>query len=319
MNESKSNSPLVSVVIPVFNEEDNLAELYKRLLGLISLMPEHLFEILFVSDGSTDETNGLISKFHQQDSRFRGILLSRNFGHQAALSAGLANASGHIVAVIDGDLQDPPEFLAEMVSKLESGYDVVYGLRRKRKETWFKRLCYWSYYRILGKVSNIQIPQDAGDFCCMRRNVVDAINQQPENGRFIRGLRSWVGFCQTGIEYERNGRFSGSSKYSIRALIRLAYSGLFGFSSLPIKMMQFLGLAFSTVAIVIGLLYFVLAFTAKSPPGFPSLMISIWFLSGVQLFFMGLMGEYVYRTYQQSLRRSDYLVKEFIGIERDAS
>ncbi len=305
---------MLSIVIPVFNEEEIIEELHSRLVGLFDHLTPCRVEVVLVSDGSTDGSNDIIRRICASDPRFKAIFFSRNFGHQAAVSAGLIHASGDMVAIMDADLQDPPELIAEMVTEIRAGTDVVYGVRRKRKEDIMRRLCYWGFYRILGLVSNISIPMDAGDFCCMKKDVVTAINSQPENHRFVRGLRSWVGFRHKGIEYQRSGRFAGTTKYSFKALVKLAYSGIFGFSSLPIKIVQFLGLAFSSIALLVAVLYFFLAVAVDNPKGFSSLMISIWFLSGIHLFSAGIIGEYVYRAYEQTLKRSDYIIDTTIGL-----
>jgi dolichol-phosphate mannosyltransferase len=256
----------------------------------------------------------------EEDSLFKGILLSRNFGHQAAVSTGLAEARGSVIAVIDGDLQDPPEAIPLLVRALESGADAAYGVRRARKEGVFKRMAYAAFYRLLKAVSDIDIPLDAGDFACMTRNVVDAMLEMPERNRFLRGLRAWVGYRQVGVEYERAARFAGQPKYTLRKLFGLAYDGFFSFSRAPIRAMQFLGFGVSFSAISLALVYILWYLVASNrfPSGFATLTISIWFLAGVQLLFMGLLGEYVARACDEARRRPVALVREIVRNRRIA-
>ena len=302
-----------SLVVPVFNEAENLEELRRRVIPLLGSIGFDATEVLLVSDGSRDESEAMIRRFCSEDPRFRGIFLTRNFGHQAAVTTGLAEVRGSVIAVIDGDLQDPPEVLASLLEALAAGADVAYGVRRNRTESVVLRLAYWLFYRLQARLSSIQIPLDAGDFCCMRRCVVDAIGRLPETRRFVRGLRAWVGYRQVGVEYDRAPRYAGTSKYGIRSLLRLAYDGLFSFSDIPVKILQFLGFAVSGLALLVGLGYFLAVLFFDSPPGFPTLIISIWFLGGVQLLFLGVIGEYLHRTYEQSMSRPSAVVRERVG------
>jgi len=302
-----------SLVVPVYDEEANLPALRERVTKLLDGLDFATSEVLLVNDGSRDGSEALIRRYCAEDPRFRGVLLSRNFGHQAAVTAGLAEARGSVIAVIDADLQDPPEVLPDFVAALERGADVAYGVRRNRTEAATLRLAYWLFYRLQARLSSIQIPLDAGDFCCMRRRVVDAMARLPETRRFVRGLRAWVGFRQVGVPYARAPRHAGESKYGIRALLRLAYDGLFSFSDVPVKILQFLGFAVSGLALLVGFAYFLAFFFFENPPGFPTLIISIWFLGGVQLLFLGMIGEYLHRTYEQSMARPSAVVREVIG------
>jgi len=306
---------LLSIVVPVFNEEENLPELEARLRSAAESMEFRDYEFLLVSDGSTDRSEGMIRKLVARDPRFRGIFLTRNFGHQAAVSTGLAHARGSVVAIIDGDLQDPPEAIPLLLKALAGGADVAYGVRSKRKENALKRAAYFIFYRLLLVLSAIEIPLDSGDFSCLRRRVVDAMLELPERNRFVRGIRSWVGFGQVGVEYERAARFAGASKYTLRKLLALAYDGLFSFTRLPVRLIQFFGFVLSSTAILIALAYVVWYFVApeRFPAGFASLFVSIWFFSGVQLLCLGFVGEYVIRTYEESRARPVALVREVVG------
>ena len=301
---------LLSIVVPVYNEQENLEEMRRQLCGVIDKLDVDAAEVLFVSDGSTDGTEALVESFVRNDARIKGIFLTRNFGHQAAVSVGIDAALGSVVAVIDGDLQDPPEVLPALLEAIDQGADVAFGVRRHRKEGPFKRAAYWLFYRVLHSISSTEIPLDAGDFCCMTRRVVDAMKRLPETRRFVRGLRAWVGYKQVGVEYDRDQRYAGSPKYTPVKLFALAYDGLFAFSSAPVKMLQVLGFVAALVAAVVALVYLVLAVIVETPRGFPTLMVSIWFLAGVQLLSLGLLGEYVHRTYEESRRRPSALVRK---------
>jgi len=307
------NFTSISVVIPIYNEEEILPELRRRLVAVLNSININSSEIIFVSDGSTDSSETIITDMAAEDDRFCGIFLSRNFGHQAAISTGLSLAKGEIIAVLDGDLQDPPEVLLNMLDELSKGADVAYGIRLSRKEIFYKRLSYWLFYRIVKQLASIDIPLDAGDFACMKRNVVDAMHQLPEKRRFIRGIRNWVGFKHVSILYHRDRRFAGKPKMKFSNLVRFAFDGLFSFSDIPIKLIQIIGFLVSLFTFLIGILYFILSFIVDSPRGFPTLIISIWFLSGVQLFSLGLLGEYLHRTFDQSLGRPISIIRDKVG------
>lgn len=313
-------SKALSVVVPVFNEEANLPELRKRLKAVVEDLGFGKAEVLFVSDGSTDNSEEIIAEFVRGDGLFGAIFLTRNFGHQAAVSVGIATAVGDVVCVIDGDLQDPPEAIPQLLEVIDRGADVAYAIRTRRKESFFKRSAYAAFYRLLSRVSNIEIPLDTGDFCCMRRCVVDAMLRLPERNRFVRGLRAWVGFRQVGVPYERAARFAGLPKYTLWSLSKLAYDGLFSFTELPVKIMQFLGFAVSGAAMLVAVIY--AAWRCLSPGVFPSgfatLAISLWFIGGVQLLFLGVLGEYVVRTFDEVRRRPVALVREIMRHDNHA-
>jgi dolichol-phosphate mannosyltransferase len=300
--------PKLSIVIPVFNEFLVIPTLYKRCIEATEKWCDD-FEIIVVNDGSTDDTQSLLDKYHGQDRRWKTISLSRNFGHQAAFFAGLNYATGDYIAMIDGDLQDPPELLENFYLKLNEGYDVVYGIRRTRKESIVKRIFYSAYYKILSSFSEIDIPVDSGDFSMLRRDVLDHILKMQEHSLFIRGLRSWVGFRQYGYEYARDSRVAGEVKYTIKKLFQLAYNGLFSFSEFPIKLLTNLGIIIMTISIC----YSIYALVSKImypdiPQGFTTLAISIFMLSGVQLISIGIVGEYVVRIYNETRNRPLFII-----------
>ncbi len=311
----------VSVIVPCYNEEAVLPELFAR-LGAVADTWGLDYEVVCVDDGSRDRTWELLKARHLKDARWRGISFARNFGHQTAVSAGLTYAAGDAVVVIDADLEDPPEEIARLIDQWRDGYDVVYAVRQKRKEGPFKRLAYWFFYRLMARLVAFEIPLDSGDFCLINRRVVDTINAMPERNRFVRGLRAWSGFRQTGIAYERAARFAGSSKYSLGKLVKLATDGLFSFSTVPLRMATYFGLAVSACAFF-GVL-FTLAqkiFAAQfakiglaPSAGFPTIVISILFLGGVQLICLGILGEYIGRIYEEVKGRPLWIVRDSAGI-----
>ncbi len=307
----------ISIVAPLYNEKESIPSLIKRLNTLMDVTPLSI-EVVLVNDGSRDETAALMQQVALMDKRYHCIFLARNYGHQIALSAGLAKARGTIgVMVIDGDLQDPPELLTAFYEKYKEGYDVVYAVRTKRKENVFKKTAYLAFYRLLKSISYIDIPLDSGDFCFMSRRVVDVMNQMPEESRYMRGIRSWIGFEQIGIDYERSERAAGESKYSFRKLLQLAYDGIFNFSEFPIKLIKRVGYSavFASLVYLIYSIYRKLFFN-NVPQGFTATIFIIVFFSGIQLFFMGIMGEYLLRIFFQVKGRPLFVVKDEI-VERE--
>ncbi len=303
---------------PVFNEEAVVLEFYNRIKKVLEEAVDS-FEIIFVDDGSQDTTLQKLKDLHSSDSRIKVISFSRNFGHAMAISAGIEHASGDAVVVIDGDLQDPPEVVPEFLKKWEEGSQVVYGIRRKRKEWFGKRLAYWAFYRIFRKLafaSLNNVPLDAGDFCLMDRRVVEVIKNLPERNRFLRGLRSWAGFRQSGVEYERASRFAGSTKYPLRKLIKLAADGIFSFSYIPLRIATFFGLLVAAAAFagIIFVLYLRLVKGLVGTVGYYSTLISILFIGAIQLIGIGILGEYIARIYEEVKHRPLYVVKEKIGL-----
>jgi polyisoprenyl-phosphate glycosyltransferase len=322
LNNIEPFESLLSIVIPVFNEEENILQLYER---LVSAAPswDLAFEVILVDDGSSDQTLGLLRQLHQQDVRFKYISFSRNFGHQTAVSAGLRYTKGNVIAVMDADLQDPPEELYRFLNKWEEGYQVIYGIRTKRKENIFKRSAYHVFYRILAWCSSIDIPLDSGDFCVMDRSVVDWLNALPERNRFVRGLRSWVGYRQIGIPYERHMRLAGEVKYTFQKLLRLAFDGIINFSYRPLQISGTFGLLvclLSFIGIIFVVLHRILDFkifgySPQDVPGFTSLVLAVLFIGGVQLLTMGLFGEYLGRIFDEVKQRPLYIVKEQEGFK----
>lgn len=306
-----------SLVIPIYNEEKNIPELYRRVRAVIDQL-NGSSEILLINDGSRDQSLFLMRELHQQDARVCYLSLARNFGHQIAVTAGLNFARGQIVIVLDADLQDPPELIPDMIAAWRQGYQVVYAQRtRRRKEGWFKRLTAYTFYRILKQLADIDIPTDTGDFCLMDRQVVDLLNHMPERNRYIRGLRSWVGFRQTAVHFERSPRFAGQAQYTFRKSLALALDSLVSFSKVPLRLSTYLGLISATLALVMaGLVLYWRLYQPDSPvTGFATIAIAIFFLGAVQLISIGILGEYVGRIYEEVKGRPLYTLMEVGGLE----
>ncbi len=300
-----------SIVIPVFNEEAIIPELFRRTVRALETVTGD-FEIIAVNDGSEDRSLEALLECHRLDKRFKVLDLSRNFGHQEAVLAGMTFASGELVGIMDGDLQDPPESFPVFYQKLQTGYDVVYAVRRQRKESWYKKAAYWLYYRILYGIAEMKIPLDSGDFCLMRRHVTEAILKMPESSLFIRGLRFWVGFRQAGVEYDRDERQAGDTKYDLRRLLRLGYNGIFSFSDFPIKLLGRIGyFTIAGSAVYAVFLLYKRLFWAEVPEGFTTLILAIFFFGGVQLVSMRILGEYVGRIYKETRKRPLFIVREY--------
>jgi polyisoprenyl-phosphate glycosyltransferase len=304
------HKPELSVVIPVFNEEENIIVLHSRLTAVLE--ETHLdYEIIFVDDGSNDDSLNQLQNLSVKDKRVLVVELARNFGHQVAITAGLDHSQGKAIIVMDGDLQDAPEALPQFIAKWRQGYDVVYGIRERRKENWLKRIAYAGFYRLLRRVSNIEIPLDSGDFCIMDRRVVDLLRGMPERNRFIRGIRSWVGLNQIGLPIERHARVAGKPKYTFRRLMLLALDGLVSFSYLPLRIITILGFSISLLSIFAAVFYAVKRLmTGLGPPGFATLVVAVFFLAGVQLITMGVIGEYVGRIFEEVKQRPLYIVRK---------
>ena len=304
-----------SVILPVYNEEENLDALQKRIVKVfVNLKKE--YEIIFINDGSCDETKNILDGLHKKNKNIKIINFSRNFGHQTAVTAGLDFATGEEVAILDADLQDPPEILPKFFSKLEEGYDVVYAIRKKRKENIIKRITYSLFYKILHLIANVNIPLDSGDFCVLSQRMVKTIKSFPERNRFIRGLRSWAGFKQIGLEYEREKRLAGTSKYGLKKLLKLAFDGIFSFSFIPLQIMFILG-SLSLFLSVMGIFWaiYMKFFTTayNQVPGFATTTILIMFVGGLQLFSIGIMGEYMRRVYDEVKQRPQYIIESKSG------
>ena len=304
------HQPELSVVIPVFNEEENITVLHSRLTAVLEEI--HIeYEIIFVDDGSNDDSLNQLKNLSVRDNRVLVVELARNFGHQVAITAGLDYSQGKAVIVMDGDLQDPPEVLPEFIAKWRKGHDVVYGVRERRKESLLKRAAYAGFYRLLRRIATIEIPLDSGDFCIMDRRVVDLLISMPERNRFVRGIRSWVGLNQSGLPVERQARSAGKPKYTFARLLLLALDGLISFSYLPLRTITMLGFSISLLSIFAAVFYAVTRLvTGLGPPGFATLVVAVFFLAGVQLITMGVIGEYVGHIFEEVKQRPLYVVRK---------
>lgn len=310
--------PLLSIVIPCYNEEDVIEETIRQLMVFCSGLVDLEVELIFVDDGSRDHTRSLLKSYAALDARIRIIGFARNFGHQIAVTAGIDAACGDAVVLIDADLQDPPEVMHEMISKWREGYDVVYGTRSERPgDSLFKRATARGFYRFLNRLSDVSIPLDTGDFRLMSRPVVDTLRAMPERDRFVRGMVSWVGFKQTALPYKRAKRFAGVSKYPLSKMVRFASDGILSFSTKPLQMSVALGL-FSAFLALAGIFYALALrlFTNIWVEGWTGLIIAVLFLGGVQLICVGILGEYVGRIYNEVKNRPLYVVQEYLGFSK---
>lgn len=307
-------SPRVSILVPVYNEDVVLPELIARTLTVLNTLPGGPHELIFVDDGSSDGTFPILEAACANDPQITAIALSRNFGHQDAIAAALDYATGDAVVVMDGDLQDPPEAIPQFIEEYRRGYDVVYAIRTDRKEGLILRASYLLFYWTIRLLANINLPIGAGDFGLVSRRVADSLRAMPEQNPYLRGMRAWVGFAQKGVLVARDERHGGHTKYNWTRLIRLAFDGIFSFSLVPIRLALLTGLiamgasiAYTAYAIVIKLVY------ARSPLGFTALVVAISFLSGVQLLFLGVIGEYIGRVFDEVRGRPRYLVRRVCG------
>ncbi len=306
------SAPELSIVVPVFNEEGNVGELVRRINGILTALPGRpAFEMCFVNDGSSD---GTLAQLQRAAEEYPGVVivnLSRNFGHQIAATAGLDIARGDAVVLMDGDLQDPPELIAQFVAKWREGYDVVYATRRTRRgESVFKLVTAKVFYRVIKAMTNVSIPVDTGDFRLMSRRVVDALGRTRERHRFLRGLVSWVGYRQIGIEYDRAERHSGQTKYPLSKMLKFAIDGITSFSQIPLRISTYLGFATSTFAFLYAIVVLALQFAHLNFPGYTSTMLAILFIGGIQLVGIGILGEYVGRIYDEIKARPLYLIAD---------
>ena len=306
----------ISLVVPMYYEEKVVQECYKRLTEVLSKIEKYDYEIIFINDGSKDKTLELLEEIAKKDFNVKILSFARNFGHQAAVTAGLKYVSGDAIVIIDADLQDPPELIPDMLKYWEQGNQVIYGKRKSRKgESAFKLLTAKMFYKTLNALSDVEIPKDTGDFRLVDREVVDVINQLPEHNKFLRGLFSWVGFKQIAYEYERKERFAGKTKYPLKKMLKLASDGIISFSTKPLKILGGLGLISIFISFVI-MVYAMISYIFKLnelSAGWTSIMITITFFSGVQLLSIWIISEYIARIYDESKQRPQYIIEKKIN------
>jgi polyisoprenyl-phosphate glycosyltransferase len=315
----KPRGPTLSVVVPVYNESDNVEQFYLRTRATLEGLGE-TFEIIYVNDGSVDDTLEIVVNLAESDSRVKAIDLSRNFGKEIAVSAGLDYANGAAVILMDVDMQDPPEVIPDLLMKWREGYDVVYATRSEREgDPYFKKVTAAMFYRLIRVFSKIDIPKDTGDFRLMDRKVIAALGKLKEQHRFMKGLFSWVGFKQVGIYYKRNSRYSGKTKWNYRKLFGFAIEGITSFSYVPLQIATYFGLIVSLFAFAYGAFILLLTLISGNPvPGYPSLVVIFLFLGGIQLLCIGVIGEYVGRIYNEVKRRPLYVVREVIDLSKNS-
>ncbi|MFT5465588.1 MAG: glycosyltransferase involved in cell wall biosynthesis [Verrucomicrobiales bacterium] len=314
-----SERQLISVVVPVYNDEEVIEAFYERTTGVLNGLDGFAYQLVFVDDGSADRSVEVLKRLAAKDSAVKVVVLSRNFGHQIAVTAGIDVADGDLVVLIDSDLQDPPELIVEFIKKWREGYDVVYGVRTKREgETWFKRASAALFYRVLARITNVGIPEDVGDYRMMTRRFVEELKRLGERDRFVRGLVSWIGFKQAGVEYERGARQAGETGYTLRKLYRFAKDGITSFSTLPLRLVMYAGFAASALAFLYLLSVFIQKWAGVAEVrGWPTMMIAILFLGGIQLISLGVIGEYIGRIFNEVKGRPIYVVKEVISDEKE--
>ncbi len=317
--ETPQSRLVYSVVAPVYNEEALVTEFCRRAIAALEPLGEP-FELVLVNDGSRDSSPEIIRRLHEQDPRIKIINFSKNFGHQIAITAGMDYARGEVVVVIDSDLQDPPEVIPRMIEEWKRGFQVVYGVRGEREgETAFKLATASLFYRLIRKITNVDIPLDAGDFRLMDRKVVNALKSMREQKRFMRGLSVWVGFKQTGITYKRDARKAGETKYPVRKMIRFALDGITAFSYLPLQLASYMGFIIACIVGLAAIIAVILRVSNLIGPdvlkGQTTTLVAVLFLGGVQLIFLGIIGEYLGRIYDEVKRRPLYIVAEELGFE----
>jgi dolichol-phosphate mannosyltransferase len=309
--------PKYSLIIPIYNEEETIPELYRRVSDIMDSLDDSV-ELILINDGSGDRSLKLMRELQERDARVCYISFARNFGHQAAVTAGLNFARGQVIVVLDADLQDPPELIPKMIESWQAGYHVVYAQRTKRKkESWFKRLTAYVFYRLLRRLADVDIPADTGDFCLMDRQVVDLLNSMPERNRYIRGLRAWIGFRQTAVKFERDPRFAGEVKYTFKKSLALAINSLVSFSKIPLRLSTYLGLFSALIALLMALLVLYWRLQQPDSPvtGLATILIAVFFLGSVQLIGIGILGEYIGRIYEEVKGRPAYTIAEIAGLE----
>lgn len=308
------SAPSISVIVPCFNEEGAIAECHRRLTQVLRGL-DTWYEIVYVDDGSRDQTSAILAAIHASDPSVSVIELSRNFGHQPAVTAGLEAARGEVAVIIDADLQDPPELIAKMLDLWMDGYEVVYGVRTSREgESGFKRWTARAFYRLINALSDVEIPLDSGDFRLLDRKAVEAMKSMPERHRLLRGMCSWIGFRQCGIPYARAPRFAGSTKYPVRKMLKLALDGILSFSTVPLRVLALIGIASACLALV-GILYALVVrlFTHAWVAGWTISFIGLLFLGGLQMISIGIVGEYVGRIYTEAKQRPLYIARSVLN------
>ncbi len=321
MTEQRTDTmtrPRISIVAPAYNEEEVLPEFYRRVREVMDSVGEP-WELILVNDGSRDNTLAVMRELHEKDPRVKIVSFSRNFGHQLAITAGLDYASGDAVVIIDADLQDPPEVIPELIAKWREGYDVVYAVRKERKgESWFKEWTAKFFYRLIYRITDVDIPKDTGDFRLMDRKVVEALRTMRERNRFMRGLSVWVGFKQTGVYYVREPRFAGETKYPFRKMLKFALDAITSFSYVPLQLATYTGFAIAGLSLVAVLVAVYLRLTTgRALLGQATTLVAVLFLGGIQLIFLGIIGEYLGRIYDEVKARPLYIVAETIGFNDD--
>ena len=306
-----ADKPTYTIVAPIFNEVDNIPVLYSRIQEVMEQTGQP-WELLMINDGSSDGSAAVMEEYRRKDDRVRTVHFTRNFGHQIAVTAGLDYSQGEAVVIIDADLQDPPEVILELIKKWKQGYEVVYAVRSRRKgETWFKLFTAAAFYRLIQRITDVDLPMDTGDFRLLDRSVVDVVNRMRERHRFLRGMSVWVGFKQTGVEYERAERHAGETKYPLRKMLRFAADAITGFSYFPLQLAMYFG--FFVAGLSILAIPFVIVLRLAGSHAFfgqASTLIAVLFLGGVQLIFLGVLGEYIGRLYDEAKDRPLYIVRE---------
>lgn len=309
--------PALSLVLPVYNEEALIPELGRRLAEFLGQL-DVTWEVVFIDDGSKDRSAELLEELCATDTRHKLVRLSRNFGHQLAITAGMDFARGDAVVIMDADLQDPPELVNEMLAKYRAGFDVVYGVRRRRNdESWFKRSTASLFYRLLSALVKVPIPVDAGDFRLMSRRVVLTMRSLRETHRFVRGMVAWVGFRQVAVYYDRPGRFAGETHYPVRKMLRFAMDGITSFSAAPLKISTWLGVCAGIVGVAVAIWAVIAKIMMLTVPGWSTLIVAVALAASAQLLMTGILGEYVARIYEEIKRRPLYLVSERVNVEQD--
>jgi len=303
--------PTISIIAPIFNELDNLPILYQRIREVMDSSRDS-WELVMVDDGSSDGSTDIIRGFAEQDERVRPVIFARNFGHQVAVTAGLDYSRGQAVVIIDADLQDPPEVILDLIAKWREGFEVVYAVRAEREgESWFKLFTASLFYRLIYRITDVNIPLDTGDFRLMDRKVVDVMNRMRERHRFLRGMSSWVGFRQVGVPYRRAKRFAGQTKYPLRKMLKFASDAITSFSYLPLQIATYVGFVSAGIAIVVIPVVIVMRLTGNQAfLGQASTLLAVLFLGGVQLISLGILGEYIGRLYDESKGRPLYIIRE---------